>query len=678
MFFTDAVFSENVRRVAYLISNANYTNERPLVNPHNDARLLASTLRNSLNFTEVIEKKDLSRAEMFDLVSEIGRKSKGADAVVVYYSGHGMKGPGGNYLIPVDARINQEDHVRRDGILASELVESLQSAAPRVAMLVLDACRDSPYATRTRSGAKGLARMNVSGGNLVVAYATQDGSTADDGKDGNSPYAKALADQLKDKSKPLLAQLDGVRRNVRALTNNSQNPTREGDLEVNIYLINPTININNSGNQGSSEGGRVQTPAEIEQAAWMETDKANTIAAYEAFIDLYPQSPYVSRAKLKIAILRPPQGSNTSANAPVQSNLVSAPLQVVRIGHVAPMSGAQAPYGKDNENGVRMAIEELNARGVIVGGSRVRFEIYGEDDGADPKMGVSAAQRMCSARVAAVVGHLNSGTSIPASRIYSECGIPHITPSATNPNLTKPGYKTTFRLLVNDNDLGARLAHHAMASAGIRRLAVIDDRTGYGQGVAASFVSAAVARGAQLVDQQFTTDKATDFFAILTAIKAKNPDTIFYGGMDPQAGPMLRQMEQLGMSNVKFYGGDGICTTELAKLSSGARTLNNVYCAEGGVSLAKMNGGRSWKSRYDSKFPGQFQVYSPYTYDATMVLADAMVRANSTNPANFLKALAETDYSGVTGRIRFDARGELVDGLVTVYKYANGGKTVTE
>src|SRR6187401_1824822 len=223
--------------------------------------------------------------------------------------------------------------------------------------------------------------------------------------------------------------------------------------------------------------------------------------------------------------------------------VAAAQDQVVKIGHVAPMSGAQAHYGKDNENGVRMAIEDLNAAGVTIGGKKVKLEIQAEDDAADPKQGTAAAQKLCDAKVAGVVGHLNSGTTNPASKVYNDCGIPHITGAATNPNLTKPGYKTTYRIIANDNALGAGLALYAADTLKLKKVAVIDDRTAYGQGVAEVFKKTAQAKGMTVVHEQLTNDKATDFMSILTAIKSKNPDAVFYGGMDPQAGPMLRQME---------------------------------------------------------------------------------------------------------------------------------------
>ena len=347
---------------------------------------------------------------------------------------------------------------------------------------------------------------------------------------------------------------------------------------------------------------------------------------------------------------------------------------VVKIGHVAPISGAQASYGKDNENGARMAIEDLNAAGVSIGGKKVKLELVAEDDAADPKQGAAVAQKLCDAKVAGVAGHLNSGTTIPASKIYNDCGIPHVTPSATNPNLTKPGYKTTWRLLANDNALGAGLAAHAADKLKLKRIAIIDDRTAYGQGVATVFKNTAKAKGIEIVDEQFTTDKSVDFMSILTAIKAKNPDGVFFGGMDPQAGPMLRQMEQLGMTKVKYFGGDGICTMDLIKQSAGAKTLENVVCAEGGASLEKMPGGAAWKKRYDAKYPGQFQVYSPYTYDAVHVLVDAMKRAGSADPKVYVSKLGETNYQGITTKVQFESNGELKNPAMTLYTYKGDKK----
>jgi branched-chain amino acid transport system substrate-binding protein len=344
-------------------------------------------------------------------------------------------------------------------------------------------------------------------------------------------------------------------------------------------------------------------------------------------------------------------------------------VQTVKIAHAGPTSGGIAHIGKDTENGVRLALDELNTQNLVIGGKKIKFELVAEDDAGDPRQATAVAQKLCDAHVAGVIGHLQSGTSIPAATVYNKCGIPNITASATNPDLTKPGYKTSFRLIANDNALGAALAIFASDSLKIKKVAVIDDRTAYGQGLADVFKATAKQKGMQVVGEEFTTDKATDFMAILTGIKSKKPDAIFFGGLDAQAGPMLRQLEQLGLSNVKFFGGDALCTEKLPELSSKAGTVKNVVCATGGASIQKMHGGAEWKKKYDAKFPGQFQIYSPYAYDATFVLVDAMKRANSVDPKTYLPFIGKTQYKGVTANIAFTSNGELTKPAVTLYTY---------
>ncbi len=354
---------------------------------------------------------------------------------------------------------------------------------------------------------------------------------------------------------------------------------------------------------------------------------------------------------------------------------VMAQEQIIKIGHIGPTSGPQAHFGKDDENGVRMAIEDLNAKGMEIGGKKVKFVLVAEDDVADPKQGTAASQKLCDDRVAGAVAFVNSGVAIPSSKVFQDCGIPMITGAATNPDLTKPGWNTTYRVIANDNALGAALASYAAKNLKLKNVAVIDDRTAYGQGLANVFKKDAAKHGIKIVANEFTNDKATDFMAILTSIKAKKPDAIFYGGMYGQAGPMLRQMAQLGMNDVKMFGGDGICVTELAKVAAGAKPLENVVCADGGASIAKMPGGTEWKKRYDAKYPGQFQVYSPYFYDGTMLLADAMKRANSWDPKVYIPFLQKSDYSGVTSKIQFEKNGEMKNPSYTLSRYVNGNKT---
>jgi len=346
---------------------------------------------------------------------------------------------------------------------------------------------------------------------------------------------------------------------------------------------------------------------------------------------------------------------------------------VVKIGHVGPTSGQIAHLGKDNENGARMAIEELNAKGVTIGGKKVKLELLAEDDAGDPKQGTAAAQKLVDSKVQGVIGHLNSGTSIPASKIYSDAGIPQISPSATNPKFTRQGYKTTFRVVADDVHLGGTLGRYAAKELKGKSIAVIDDRTAYGQGVADEFVKGVEGAGGKTVGREFTNDKATDFTAILTSLKAKNPDIVFFGGMDAVAGPMMRQMKQLGI-NAKFIGGDGICTTELPKLAAGTMADGQVVCAEaGGVEGAGKKSMEEFSAAFKKKYNADVQVYAPYVYDAVNVMVASMVKAGSSDPAKYLPVLAKTSgYKGVTGTISFDDKGDVKNGALTLYTYKGG------
>jgi branched-chain amino acid transport system substrate-binding protein len=359
----------------------------------------------------------------------------------------------------------------------------------------------------------------------------------------------------------------------------------------------------------------------------------------------------------------------------------SAQEQTVLIGSVAPTTGSDSHMGKDNENGVRLAVEEINAKGVTVAGKKIKLELMAEDDGADPRQATNAATKLVDAHVAAVIGHLNSGTTIPASRIYANAGIPQLSPSATNPKYTQQKFKTTFRLVANDAKLGGTLGQYAVKTMGGKTFAIIDDRTAYGQGVADQFAKAVKTAGGNVVATQYTNNKATDFNAILTSIKARKPDIIFFGGMDAVGGPMLRQMRQLGI-NAKFMGGDGICTGSLAGLAGNALGNDQVICAEaGGVPEERRKAVEDFRAKYKKRFGIDVVYTAAYAYDATYTAVDAMQRAGSTDPAKFLPELAKTNYPGVTGNIAFDANGDIKDGMLTLYTYRNGKRelvTVTK
>lgn len=343
-------------------------------------------------------------------------------------------------------------------------------------------------------------------------------------------------------------------------------------------------------------------------------------------------------------------------------------IKTVHIGQVSPLTGPQAHLGRDNDNGAQLAVDEINAQGLTIGGEKIRLELKSEDDGADPKTATTVAQKLVDEGVVGVIGHLNSGATIPASKIYADNGIPQISPSATAVAYTAAGYKTAFRLMTNDAQQGGVLGNFAVTKLGAKKIAIVDDRTAYGQGLADEVEKAVKATGGEVVAREYTSDRATDFMAILTSIKSKAPDLVFFGGMDPQAAPMLKQMKQLGL-NAKFLGGDGVQTPQFIALAGA--DAEGALASNPGLPLNIMPGGQAFKTKFEAKY-GKIQNYSPYAYDAVYVMVEAMKRANSTEPAKYLAELPKTDFQGVTGHIRFDGKGDISGGAVTVYQVKDG------
>lgn len=344
------------------------------------------------------------------------------------------------------------------------------------------------------------------------------------------------------------------------------------------------------------------------------------------------------------------------------------PAAVVKIGFASPLTGAQAHYGKDNQNGAQLAIEDLNARGVRIGGKPVVFELVVEDDQADPKTGTVVAQKLVDAGIKAMVGHFNSGVTIPASRIYAEAGIPQLSVS-TNVMYTRQKLRTAFRMMADDDKQGAALGRYVTQTLGLKRIAVIDDRTAYGQGLADAFTNTIRQAKAQVVKREFTSDKAVDFRNILTSIRTVQPEAIFFGGYDSQAGPMARQMKELGM-NIPLLGGETMNTAKFLELAGPA--AEGHIASTPGAALESRPNGREFAQRYRSRFKQEIGLYAPYFYDSVMVIAAAMERAGTTVPAKVLPALRNIRHAGVTAEIAFDNAGELQQGLLSVFRVQNG------
>ncbi|HKQ27284.1 MAG TPA: branched-chain amino acid ABC transporter substrate-binding protein [Burkholderiales bacterium] len=369
--------------------------------------------------------------------------------------------------------------------------------------------------------------------------------------------------------------------------------------------------------------------------------------------------------------------------AGTDSSKAAAPAaQEVKIGHVAPLTGGIAHLGKDNENGARLAVDEANAAGVKIGDNAVKFTLVAEDDQADPKVGTTVAQKLVDARVAGVVGHLNSGTSIPASDIYSKAGIPVISGSATNPKLTEAGHKTQFRVVGRDDQQGPAIASYLASNNKPKLVAVIDDATAYGEGIANEVEKTLKAANIKVLPREKGTDKTTDWKAILTKLRGRSPDAVFYGGMDATGGPLLKQGRELGIKAV-FSFGDGACTDKMKELAGDA--ADGLLCSQAGIPPQAAD--KKFLDAYKNKVNAEPILYSPFTYDATNLLIEAMKKANSADPSKYLPELAKIDFSGATGKIAFDSKGDRKDAEMTIFTMKGGkldpiaivkaGKTMT-
>src|SRR5205085_2277810 len=338
-----------------------------------------------------------------------------------------------------------------------------------------------------------------------------------------------------------------------------------------------------------------------------------------------------------------------------------------KIGHVGPLTGGIAHVGKDNENGVRLAIDEANAAGIKIDGKDVKFTMVAEDDQADPKVGTTVAQKVVDAKVVGVVGHLNSGTSIPASPIYNQAGIPVISGSATNPKLTEQGFKNQFRVVGRDDQQGPAIASYLAANNKPKLVAVIDDATSYGEGLANEVEKSLKAANIKVLPREKGTDKTTDWKAVLTKLKGRNPDAVFYGGMDATGGPLLKQGKELGLKAV-FSFGDGACTEEMNKLAGAA--ADGLLCSQAGI--PPLAADKKFLDAYKKKYNVDPILYSPFTYDAANLLIEAMKKANSPDPAKYLGELAKIEYTGATGKISFDQKGDRKDAEITIFTMKGG------
>ena len=341
----------------------------------------------------------------------------------------------------------------------------------------------------------------------------------------------------------------------------------------------------------------------------------------------------------------------------------------VKVGFAAPLTGANAGYGKDLQNGVQLALDEANAKKIQIGGKTANFVIQAEDDQADPRIGVQAAQKLVDGGVAVVVGHFNSGTTIPASQVYQTAGIPVIDPAATNPTITQRGFDNVFTVISSDAQNAGTAGTYAVTVTKAKKISIIDDRTAFGQGEADEFEKAVKAAGGTIVARQYSDNQTVDFSAQLTALKGVGTDLIFFGGLDRQAAAVAKRMRQLGLT-AQFVGGGGVMDADFLKLAGDA--ADGAMAWEYGSPLEKLPQGKAFAEKFQKHFGVAILSYAPFGYDAAWAAINAMQKGNSIDPKVYRPVLKNISFPGITGTIAFDNNGALKNASSTMYQVKSG------
>jgi branched-chain amino acid transport system substrate-binding protein len=354
-------------------------------------------------------------------------------------------------------------------------------------------------------------------------------------------------------------------------------------------------------------------------------------------------------------------------------------LVEVKIGVSSPFTGDIAALGLGIRNGAQLAIEEAAPELEEMG---IALSMLAVDDAGDPKTGVNAANQMVSdSAVVGIVAHLNSGVSIPASAVYNEAGIVQVSPASTNPALTLQGFENVFRVCTIDTVQGSFAAEYAYDELGFMSVAVIDDSTPYGEGLAAEFAKAFEAKGGDITSTEKIQVKDQDFTALVTKIRGDSPDLIYFGGMYTEAALVSKQSKEAGFEG-PVMGGDGLYTQQYVDIA-GAANAEGDFATSIGLPLSEQPKGQEFTDMFEATFPGQtIEAYDTYAYDAAMVIIEAIKAVAADLGAEevtsvagkqaIIEAVAATNMQGVTGTVSFDENGDTTNKAVTPYVVSDG------
>jgi branched-chain amino acid transport system substrate-binding protein len=392
----------------------------------------------------------------------------------------------------------------------------------------------------------------------------------------------------------------------------------------------------------------------------------------------------LAAAGLLVAVAMVSTGCGGSSSGSASTG--SSGTTEVKIGIGAPLTAGATALGQGMQRGAELAIEQANASETVKAAG-LKFAGVAGDDQGDPKTGVTVANTFASdPALVGVMGHLNSGVSIPSSKVYAAKKIVMISPASTNPALTQQGLTNVFRVCTTDAVQGPAAANFASSLLGFKSVYVVDDSTPYGTGLADEFVKQFTANGGKVLGRDKTADSDKDFTALVSKIKPLNADLIYYGGIY-NSGALLAKQAKDGGVKAPLMGGDGLYDGKFVELA-GATQAEGDFATSVGYPTDKLPAGQDFLAAYDKKYPGQAPAaYDAYAYDAANVIIAATVQAAKavgadkvTGPAGreaIIKAVASTNTQGVTGGISFDSKGDTTNKAITLYT-VQGGKWITK
>lgn len=339
---------------------------------------------------------------------------------------------------------------------------------------------------------------------------------------------------------------------------------------------------------------------------------------------------------------------------------------VIRIGAAGPMTGDQSKMGVDLRNSVELAVSEWNEKGGVLG---KKIVLLSADDQADPKQAVSIANKLINQKAVALVGHWNSSCSIPASKYYQDANIVMVSPATTNPQLTLQGFKNVFRVCGTDDQQGKVAAEFVLKTIHPKKIAIIHDKTAYGQGLA-DYFKRALGDRVQVVYYGGIIQRDPDYKAVLTTIKQSDPELYFFGGIYPEAGRLVRQAKEIGM-NIPMITGDGVYDPTFINIAGASAEGTYVTF---GAEPAGLPSAKSFMDKYKAKY-GDPGPYSIYAYDAANIILTALAETRNTDGSKIAEYISKTVFHGAFGDISFDKNGDVTKAPYVIWQ-VKGGKFV--